>query len=65
MSYGILLWGSASNFKLVFILQTKAIKSIYNIKQRDSVRDIAFFNLDLGSQKAINHFYGMELGFKL
>lgn len=40
MSYGVLLWGSASNLEMVFVLQKRAIRSIYNLKPRDSLREL-------------------------
>lgn len=39
MSYGILLWGNAADIQTIFILQKRAIRAIYNLKRRDSLRD--------------------------
>ena len=39
MSYGILLWGKAADINSVFILQKRAIRSIYKLKPRESLRD--------------------------
>jgi hypothetical protein len=40
MSYGLLLWGSAANIESVFILQKRAVRAIYNLCQRDSLRNL-------------------------
>lgn len=40
MSYGILLWGSAADWKTIFILQKRAIRAIYKMKPRDSLRHL-------------------------
>ena len=40
MSYGILLWGSASEVQTIFVLQKRAIRSIYGLKRRDSLREL-------------------------
>lgn len=39
MSYGILLWGKAAEIDSVFVLQKRAIRSIYNMKARDSLKE--------------------------
>jgi len=39
MSYGILLWGKAADIQSIFVLQKRAIRSIYNMKSRDSLRE--------------------------
>ncbi|RVE41165.1 hypothetical protein evm_014186, partial [Chilo suppressalis] len=39
MSYGILLWGNAADIQTIFVLQKRAIRSIYNLKVKDSLRD--------------------------
>lgn len=40
MSYGILLWGAGADISVIFILQKRAIRAIYNLKSRDSLRDL-------------------------
>lgn len=39
MSYGILLWGSASEINTIFVLQKRAIRAMYKMNHRDSLRD--------------------------
>ncbi|KAJ8735839.1 hypothetical protein PYW07_007459 [Mythimna separata] len=39
MSYGILLWGNAADIETIFVLQKRAIRSIYNLSPRHSLRD--------------------------
>jgi hypothetical protein len=39
MSYGILLWGSASEINTIFVLQKRAIRAIYKMYHRDTLRD--------------------------
>lgn len=39
MSYGILLWGKAADAESIFILQKRAVRSIYNLKSRESLRE--------------------------
>lgn len=39
MSYGILLWGSASEIHTIFVLQKRAIRAIYKLNHRYSLRD--------------------------
>lgn len=39
MSYGLLLWGAAADVNIVFILQKRAVRSIYNKGPRESLRD--------------------------
>ena len=39
LSYGMLLWGSASDINSIFILQKRAVTYIYNLRARDSLRD--------------------------
>lgn len=39
MSYGILLWGHAADANCVFILQKRAVRAIYNLGNRVSLRD--------------------------
>jgi hypothetical protein len=46
MSYGLLLWGSAANAGNIFILQKRAVRAIYNLRRRDSLRDL-FKEIDL------------------
>ena len=40
MSYGILLWGRAADVDSIFILQKRAIRSIYQLRCRDSLREL-------------------------
>ena len=40
MSYGILLWGAAADVDSIFILQKRAIRAIYDMGPRESLRDI-------------------------
>ena len=40
MSYGILVWGKAADIQTIFVLQKRAIRSIYNLSTRDSLREI-------------------------
>ncbi|MBF2449424.1 hypothetical protein IA800_13795, partial [Listeria seeligeri] len=46
MSYGILLWGNATDIETIFILQKRAIRSIYNLGARDSLREF-FKKIDI------------------
>lgn len=46
MSYGLLLWGSAANIDDVFILQKRAVRAIYNLKSRDSLKEV-FKKIDI------------------
>lgn len=39
MSYGILLWGSAADINTVFVLQKRAVRAIYNMGPRESLRN--------------------------
>ncbi|CAF4802117.1 unnamed protein product [Pieris macdunnoughi] len=39
MTYGLLLWGHAADVETIFILQKRAIRAIYNLKCRESLRD--------------------------
>lgn len=39
MSYGILLWGRAADIETIFILQKRAIRAIYNLRSRESLRE--------------------------
>ncbi|CAH2234017.1 jg9919 [Pararge aegeria aegeria] len=39
MSYGILLWGKAADIETIFILQKRAVRSIYKLKSRESLRE--------------------------
>lgn len=39
MSYGILLWGNAADIQAIFVLQKRAIRAIYNLSCRHSLRD--------------------------
>lgn len=38
MSYGILLWGKAADIQVIFVLQKRAVRAIYKMKSRDSLR---------------------------
>jgi hypothetical protein len=40
MSYGIMLWGSAANIESIFIIQKRAVRNIYNMKPKESLRDV-------------------------
>ena len=40
MSYGILLWGNAADINSIFILQKRAIRSIYNLGSRATLREL-------------------------
>ena len=40
MSYGILLWGRAADIESIFILQKRAIRAIYELRRRDSLREL-------------------------
>ncbi|VVC97338.1 unnamed protein product [Leptidea sinapis] len=35
MSYGILLWGNAADINTIFVLQKRAIRTIYNLGPRE------------------------------
>lgn len=39
MSYGILLWGHAADFNDIFVLQKRAVRAIYKMRPRDSLRE--------------------------
>lgn len=39
MSYGLLLWGRAADIESIFILQKRAVRSIYNLGSRASLRE--------------------------
>lgn len=39
MSYGILLWGNAANANSIFVLQKRAVRSIYGLGARASLRE--------------------------
>ena len=38
MSYGILLWGKAADIETIFILQKRAVRAVYNLRARESLR---------------------------
>ncbi|KAG7296652.1 hypothetical protein JYU34_000923 [Plutella xylostella] len=40
LSYGILLWGRAADIETIFVLQKRAIRSIYKLGSRDSLREL-------------------------
>lgn len=40
MSYGILLWGRAADMESVFVLQKRAVRAIYNLSRRESLREL-------------------------
>lgn len=39
MSYGILLWGQAADIDSIFILQKRAVRAIYKLGRRESLRE--------------------------
>lgn len=39
LSYGILLWGRSADIETIFVLQKRAIRSIYNLRCRESLRE--------------------------
>lgn len=39
MSYGILLWGKAADIQTIFVLQKRAVRSIYSLGARESLRE--------------------------
>lgn len=39
MSYGILLWGHAADVQTVFVLQKRAVRAIYGLSNRHSLRE--------------------------
>lgn len=39
MSYGILLWGSAADIDTIFVLQKRAVRAIYNMGPKESLRE--------------------------
>lgn len=39
MSYGILLWGHAADANDVFILQKRAVRAVYQLRSRESLRE--------------------------
>ena len=46
MSYGILLWGHAADWPNIFILQKRAIRAIYKLRPKTSLRD-KFKDIDI------------------
>ena len=40
MSFGILLWGRAADIDSIFILQKRAVRAIYNLCRRESLREL-------------------------
>lgn len=40
MSYGILLWGRAADIETIFILQKRAIRAIYKLGYRESLKEL-------------------------
>lgn len=40
MSYAILLWGAAAGMPSVFVLQKRAVRAIYNLSSRTSLRSV-------------------------
>lgn len=40
MCYGILLWGRAADIDTIFVLQKRAVRAIYGLKSRDSLREL-------------------------
>ena len=39
MSYGLLLWGSAADIDTIFVLQKRAVRAIYGMSPRESLRE--------------------------
>jgi hypothetical protein len=39
ISYGLILWGSAADIETLFILQKRAVRAIYNLGSRESLRE--------------------------
>lgn len=39
ITYGLILWGSAADIETVFILQKRAVRAIYNLGSRESLRE--------------------------
>ncbi|RVE47616.1 hypothetical protein evm_007713 [Chilo suppressalis] len=39
LSYGIILWGTAADIESIFILQKRAVRSIYQLSSRTSLRE--------------------------
>ena len=39
MAYGILLWGSAAELESIFVIQKRAVRAIYNLGSRVSLRE--------------------------
>ncbi|CAK1578767.1 unnamed protein product [Parnassius mnemosyne] len=39
MSYGILLWGNATDIEAIFVLQKRAVRAIYNLNCKESLRE--------------------------
>lgn len=39
MSYGLLLWGNAADANSIFLLQKRAVRAIYYLKARESLRE--------------------------
>ena len=40
MKYGIIFWGNSNGAPKVFVLQKKTLRIIYNLKPRDSCREL-------------------------
>lgn len=40
MSYGLLLWGTAADIQAIFVLQKRAVRAIYGLRPRDSLRNL-------------------------
>ena len=40
MSYGILLWGKAADIENIFVLQKRAVRAIYKLGSRHSLREL-------------------------
>lgn len=40
MTYGLIMWGSAADIDSIFILQKRAIRAIYRMRARESLREI-------------------------
>lgn len=46
LTYGLILWGSAADINTVFILQKRAVRAIYNLSSRHSLREM-FKEIDI------------------
>lgn len=46
MSYGIILWGKCADSDIIFKLQKRAVRAIYGLRRRDSLREL-FKEIDI------------------